>query len=134
MNDYLVYIHYLSWVPLLLGAIISIYIISGVFDYIFPRKETYLESYPFQNTIRVLSNNQRILEFLNDILSENINVNKKCKSVLLNAFGMPPLILTNDIDNITYILKTNYQNFGKSGPFKSRFQGLLGYNTFFFFS
>eukprot|EP01038_Epipyxis_sp_PR26KG_P008454 gene8454-11432_t len=46
-------------------------------------------------------------------------------------YGLPIMTITQDTANLTYILKTNFQNYGKSGSgFKSKFQQFLGDGIF----
>lgn len=75
-------------------------------------------------------NQNRILEVTQEYMRSSFESSKR-KTYILNALGLPTMVMTTDVANVTYILKTNFENFGKSGTaFKTRFQGLLGDGIF----
>lgn len=52
------------------------------------------------------------------------------KTFHINILGLPEVVMTNDIASIEYILKTNFDSYGKGPNFKYRFQSLLGDGIF----
>jgi cytochrome P450 len=99
--------------------------------FFFPRKNQFPESYPFENTIRLSSNTHRILDFVLECVTKFQKLSNKKTFVWNIAFGLPHFVMTADVENITYILKTNFENFGKAGPgFKPFMQPLLGNGIF----
>ena len=52
------------------------------------------------------------------------------KTFHMNLFGLPDIVLFNSIENVTYVLKDNFESYGKGPVFKARFQGLLGDGIF----
>ena len=52
------------------------------------------------------------------------------KTARIKLLFMPQVVFTNNIENISYILKTNMLNYGKGPTFSSRFQSLLGDGIF----
>jgi cytochrome P450 len=107
-----------------------LYLLFHLRYYFFPRKYQFPETYPFASTIRIIGSVDRALDELLDVVRE---VKKRFdrKSVILNTIGVSHLVITGDVENITYILKTNFENFGKTGHvFKPKFQELLGNGIF----
>lgn len=84
------------------------------------------ESYPFENTIKVFQNREVILDFL---LEKERELPATQKVAVLNLFTMPWMVFTNDIENITHILK-NVDTFGKGPEWITRFKLLLGSGIF----
>ncbi|CAE7452525.1 CYP704B1 [Symbiodinium microadriaticum] len=111
---------------LTVGSVLAAYVIWHVLRHLTTGHPKLLkEDYPFQNTIEVFQNRERILDYLwereKEISGED--------SAVINLFTMPWLIFTNRIDNITYILK-NVDTFGKGPEWTSRFDKLLGNGIF----
>jgi cytochrome P450 len=100
--------------------------------FFFPRKEQYPERFPFESTLNLLFNDHRIMDYLWDLVKETEKKkNKLNKSFIVNTVGIHHIAVTNNIDNIEYILKTKYENYGKAGAsFKPKFQDLLGDGIF----
>lgn len=116
-------------VGLVLAGVI-LYLVYHLKYFFFPRKGQYPESYPFQNTLRVANNVNRILDIVWGYF-QDVEKRTKKKTFVVNTLGVPHLVLTTDVENVTYILKTNFENFGKGGQeFKPKFQGLLGNGIF----
>ena len=93
------------------------------------RSYTKTESYPLENTITTLMNQHRILDFL----LENFKIAEKERGITtvdLNLFGLPRLVFTNNLNNVEYILKTNFKNYGKGPIMYQRFKGLFGNGIF----
>ena len=84
------------------------------------------ENYPFQNTIEVFLNRERILDYL---LTKERELLGGEGTAVLNLFTMPWMVVTNNIENITFILK-NVDTFGKGPEWTSRFDKLLGNGIF----
>jgi len=98
--------------------------------FLWPRHLSLPEDYPLHNTVKLMARKESILEFLLESFATIYNKTQR-ESFIVNVFGLAPFVFTNNVENITYVLKTNYENFTKSGPmFKSKFQGLLGDGIF----
>jgi hypothetical protein len=52
------------------------------------------------------------------------------KTFVAKLLFHPTLILTSDLANIEYVLKTNFENYPKGPVMKFRFQSLLGDGIF----
>eukprot|EP00602_Paraphysomonas_sp_CaronLab_P010193 CAMPEP_0185018244 /NCGR_PEP_ID=MMETSP1103-20130426/1030_1 /TAXON_ID=36769 /ORGANISM="Paraphysomonas bandaiensis, Strain Caron Lab Isolate" /LENGTH=496 /DNA_ID=CAMNT_0027547987 /DNA_START=39 /DNA_END=1529 /DNA_ORIENTATION=+ len=107
---------------ILIGTVI-LHLVSHFSRY---RSDIIKESYPFQNTIELAWNSGVILDYLIE--------KYKCKPEsqkcgVFNTLGLPWIVFTNDVDNITYILK-NVDTFGKGPLFSEKFHGLLGDGIF----
>ena len=102
-------------------------VVVGYFIYEFSRKRSYTlpESFPFENTLVLAQQDHRLLDFIKEKFDE-----LKVTTYHIAILGLPNLVITNSVDNVTYILKGNFDNFGKGPIFKSRFQGLLGDGIF----
>jgi hypothetical protein len=50
-------------------------------------------------------NQHRILDFIKDLFDEASKRKKDCKTVVFNVLGMPTLVFTNHIGNVTHILQ-----------------------------
>jgi cytochrome P450 len=111
-------------------ACLAAYILYQLKYFFFPRPGQYPEKYPFQNTYLVVINIPRLLDALWEYSIEIEALTKK-KTYIVNTLGIPHLVLTTDVENVTYILKTNFENYGKGGSeFKPKFQGLMGNGIF----
>lgn len=122
-------------VGLTVFAAFVFYIVSFVAYHLkfffFPRKEQFPERYPFENTVNLALSDNRILDYVWDLYKEVAKKPKNNKSFILNTVGIHHIAFTNNIDNIEYVLKTNYENYGKTGSsFKPKFQDLLGDGIF----
>lgn len=135
MDPLLIYGEVTPWrVFSVLTGLCSVYLISYLTYHLkfffFPRKEQLSERYPFESTLMVLSNESRLLDAVWDFF-KSVKETKNKKSYVVNTIGINHLVFTNDVENVTYMLKTNYTNFGKAGPaFKPKFQSLLGNGIF----
>jgi len=94
------------------------------------RSYTYHERYLFENTFLMLSQMPRLLDFLFEASESHGKLNGNNKTLHINTFGMPDIVVTNTVENVTYILKGNFETYGKGPIFKSRFQALLGDGIF----
>ena len=97
--------------------------LSIVYNFYNKRSYTKRESYPLENTITTFQNQHRILHFL----QENFKIaaeERGLETVDLNLFGLPRLIFTNNIENVEYVLKTNFKNYGKGPILYRRFKGI----------
>jgi cytochrome P450 len=73
----------------------------------------------------VFNNRERILDFL---LEKEKEI-KGQDTVVMNLFTIPWMMYTNNIDNITHVLK-NVDTFGKGPDWITRFSSLLGNGIF----
>jgi hypothetical protein len=87
------------------------------------------ETYPFMHTIRSIVNMHRFMEFLLE-LSDYAWQTWGKKTFIIKLLGHPIMVMTRDIENITYILKTNFENYPKGPVMKYRFRALLGDGIF----
>eukprot|EP01031_Cornospumella_fuschlensis_P039477 gene39477-48058_t len=112
-------------------TIVAIYVTHEfVRTFLLRRPESAPEAFPFAFTIDLATTQDRVMERCVEVLKEMRPVTGK-KTFCFKAVGLPPFVMTSDIANITYILKTNFENFGKSGGnFKPKMQGLLGNGIF----
>lgn len=109
---------------------VLLYLLYNLKYFFFPRQYQYPENYPFQNTLRVATNLNRILDEIWHFALTNEAATKR-KTFIVNTLGLPHLVMTTSVENVTYILKTNFDNFGKGGAeFKPKFQGLMGNGIF----
>lgn len=123
-------VHLLGCLMLIFTTLVAAVLATFLKETLLPRHRSYPEQYPLQRTIRLMRNMHRMLDYIWEIFDE---VGRKTgdKTIVYKPFGMPPFVFTNDVDNVTYILKTNFENFGKEGPqFKSKLQPLLGDGIF----
>lgn len=88
------------------------------------------ESYPFECTVLGLKNLDRILDFMQEGLEEHAKNFSGSKTAKVKMLFQPQLVLTHSIENITHILKTRMDNYGKGPTFSYRFQALLGDGIF----
>jgi hypothetical protein len=91
----------------------------------YQRTDKLPESFPFQNTIRTALSRHTILDFI--LHSQNELKDKE--SGCLNLYGLPWMVFTRNIDNITHVLK-EIDTFGKGPLWIERFSGLLGQGIF----
>ncbi len=114
---------------LVLGFVVYVVLVE-IKLFVLPRKDNIPQKYPFEGIIMIATNLHRQLEIIGLWQDRAIAVNKK-KSMVLDSALLPCLVVTNNLENVTYILKDNWKNFGKSGNvFKPRLQGLLGDGIF----
>lgn len=106
-----------------------ILVIQELQKILFPRKDAFPHYYPFEMIISMQRNKFRVLDFIADNFRDIKKLRGK-KTFIIDSVGIPQLVTTIDVENVTYILKSNWENFGKTGPFKSRVQGLLGDGIF----
>lgn len=100
-------------------------------SYLLPRDRSLPEKYPFETTWRAIRDQNRVLESLYDaFFIENKELMGDRFTAIFNILFMPAMVITLDVANITYILKTNYENFGKTGSLKTKFQPILGDGIF----
>jgi hypothetical protein len=110
---------------------ISVAVLSHMATFLFPRKNQYLEKFPFANTIEMVQNQHKILEYIKEVHDDLVERDNGRRTFVVKSLGMPPMVFTNCVKNVTHILKTNFENYGKSGEsFKTKFQGLLGDGIF----
>ena len=100
-------------------------------SYLWPRDRSIREKYPFEITVMAVQNQHRLLESMYDFFfvdsKERLG---ECKTGIMMVAFQPPMVFTNSVENITYILKDNFENFGKTGALKNKFQPLLGDGIF----
>lgn len=118
-------------IALVLCGRILIAFLSHMVTFLFPRKNQYIEKFPFANTIEMVQNQHKILEYIKEVHDNLVVCDKGRKTFVVKSLGMPPMVFTNSVENVTHILKTNFENYGKNGEsFKTKFQGLLGDGIF----
>ncbi|RYH21643.1 cytochrome P450 [archaeon] len=112
-------------------TIVAIYIAHEfVRTFLNRRPESIPEAFPFAFTYDLATMQDRIMEKCLEVMQDMYSTTGK-KTFCFKAVGLAPFVMTGDIANITYILKTNFENFGKSGGnFKPKMQGLLGNGIF----
>lgn len=117
-------------VTLAIFSLLVGYILNFLIKFLFPRKDSLKERYPFEHTFILVTSLHRLLDLLMEYTDANHKVSGK-KSYILNIAGLPPFVMTNHVDNVVHILKTNYENYGKAhSSFKRKFQGLFGDGIF----
>jgi cytochrome P450 len=114
-----------------IATLLALYLTQAIVRmYMLRRREQLDEAYPFQNTLTLFYQREKILE-LCKYYFDNVYTQKGRKTFVLSVLGLPTFVMTNDVANITYVLKKNFENFGKTGgSFKSKAQGLLGNGIF----
>lgn len=111
-------------------AVVGLFIFKALRIFFFPRKLGIPESYPLQNTILLMNSQHIILDMCVEFCFSEHKRSKK-KTFVLEVLGLPPMVMTNDVANVTHVLKTNFENYGKDAPiFKPKLQGLLGDGIF----
>jgi hypothetical protein len=89
--------------------------------YFFPRKHQFPEAYPFESSIMAVQNVDCFLDTCFLLLNE-VKTRFNRKTVVINTIGVSHFVLTSNIENITYILKTKFEKFGEAGAeFKPKF-------------
>lgn len=88
------------------------------------------QQYPFEATIVGLRNLDRILDFMQEGMKEHAELHDGSKTGKIKMLFQPQVIITSSIENITHILKTRIDNYGKGPNFSYRFQALLGDGIF----
>ena len=122
--------HVLRNIGLVSLVIVVIFVLKSLRIFFFPRKGGLPESYPFQNTIILFQSQNIILERCYEYFFDSYKRTGK-KTFVLEVIGLPPMVMTIDVANVTHVLKTNFENYGKEGPiFKDKAQGLLGDGIF----
>mmetsp|Transcript_23969 Transcript_23969/g.40024 ORF Transcript_23969/g.40024 Transcript_23969/m.40024 type:complete len:590 (-) Transcript_23969:403-2172(-) len=115
----------------ILGAVYVTYSTAFFLSYyFFPREDAFPENYPFEGTWLLVKNNHRLLDFCHEYFVQTYQRKGK-KTYVVKSLGLDPLVMTTDVANVTHVLKTNFENYGKSAPqIKNKFQGLLGDGIF----
>ena len=121
------------WViaPLVILFLITIVFIVLILDSIRlnnfnTRSYQFLDEYPMQKIIRSVFNDHRMYEmFLEDFqkMKEKINKDTFCVKIPF----LPCIVFTIDVQNITHILKTNFENYGLLTPYNILYILLLQY-------
>jgi hypothetical protein len=93
------------------------------------RDTLYPEAYPFANTISMILQSSNFMEYC-FVLLEYAREHFKRQTFTLIAWPLPVYVITNDVANVTHILKTNFDNYPKGPEMKVRFQELLGDGIF----
>jgi hypothetical protein len=93
------------------------------------RDTLYPEPYPFANTISVITKTSEFMEYC-FVMLEYAKEHFKRQTFTLIAWPLPIYVVTNDVNNITHILKTKFENYPKGPDMKLRFQELLGDGIF----
>eukprot|EP01038_Epipyxis_sp_PR26KG_P010854 gene10854-14571_t len=102
---------------------------SGLYYYLFPEDHSIPEKYPFEATVLLGKMQLKLLDHVIWIYEQGEKLG--FSTIRVRVFGLPPFVFTKDVKNITYILKTNFQNFAKTGySLKSKFQRFLGDGIF----
>ena len=76
------------------------------------RETLYPEAFPFKGTIDMIFQVDKFMEYC-FVLLEFAMENWKKRTVTLIVWPLPIYVFTNDVANITHILKTNFQNYPK---------------------
>lgn len=104
-------------------------IVSNLSETIFKRPNAHPENYPFENTVLMIKYMDTFMDYVLELKDSMEKLVGK-KTFSLAVLGLPTYVVTNDLANITYILKTNFDNFPKGYHLKMRFQDLLGNGIF----
>jgi len=113
----------------ILVALVS-YCVLDVYVIRRKRGDVIKESYPFENTVVALQNQDKFLEEVNRMFTERGQERNGKQTFSLNVVGLPNYIFVNDGPNVEYILKGNFDNFTKGPLVKGRFFDLLGDGIF----
>jgi hypothetical protein len=120
----------LSFICIGLLTIFFIILTQELFLYFFPRKDAIPQRYPFDCAFQMWSNLHCQLDLIKGFIDTSYETRKK-KTVILSCSVLPNLLMTTDVNNVQYILKDNFSNYGKNGnSLKPRLQGLLGDGIF----
>jgi hypothetical protein len=114
---------------ILLAALI-LYFFASIFHHLYKtsqRHDIMREAYPFQNTIISFLNMDTLLDWM--IKQEALLLPPDQGTYCINLFGLPWIVSTRNIENITFILK-EVETFGKGPNWIQRFSGLLGQGIF----
>jgi cytochrome P450 len=113
-------------------AVYTIYLILlELYNFFFPRKDAIRFAYPFQNILVMNEQQETQLEYITQKLQETSIERGGKKTMVLQTVVLPCFVGTTDVQNVQYILKDHFSNFGKTGgSFKPRLQGLLGNGIF----
>jgi cytochrome P450 len=111
--------------------VVAVYfVLKALRIFLFPRKGALVEQYPFESTIKLFQAQGYLLDLCYQYFTSEYKRTGK-KTFILEVIGLPAFIMTTDVANVTHVLKTNYENYGKAHPmFKDKFQGLLGDGIF----
>lgn len=122
-----------SLVPTLLfyiiSAFVSVLIPYAIYEYACAkiRGDCFVESYPFQTSLEFWTSSSQNDLFLQK--SRDMETNMSVETCCFNLFGLPWLAVTNDVQNITHILK-NVNTYGKGPKWNTRMYQLLGNGIF----
>jgi cytochrome P450 len=108
------------------GLTVCIFIVHALWK----REGEFPEAYPYETTIKLLLNLDKFMEFATDYFNIYEKNHNGKKSFVTRVIGMPTFVFTNDAENITHILKGNFDNYGKGPVFHRKFEGLLGNGIF----
>jgi cytochrome P450 len=90
------------------------------------RRDILPEKFLFENTVQAYFNMNIMLDWMR---SKEATLPPNQQTFCVNLFGLPWLVSTQSIENITFILK-NVDMFGKGPNWTARFSGLLGRGIF----
>jgi len=100
--------------------------------YVFRRRKSFVfpEAFPFNTTYE--AGYRRYHDFLDYILESFQRVDRERgeKTFAVHALFLPTFVFTNSVENITHILKDNFDNYVKGPAMKFRFTPLLGDGIF----
>lgn len=120
-----------NWPLMAFGAVVMVVSYAFFVEYIKCREGNSIpQKYPFEATVEGLKNLDRILDFIQEGLMEHAKNTGGSKTARVKMLFQPQIVLTNNIENITHILKTKMDNYGKGPTFSYRFQSLLGDGIF----
>lgn len=93
------------------------------------RPEEFPEKYPLEATWILIREYYTFMQHAGGLFEDAKKQFGK-STYIMRALGIPTYVVTNDVENITYILKTNFENFPKGPEMKTRFQDVLGNGIF----
>jgi hypothetical protein len=112
-----------------IGAFLLVLIPYALYEYSSAklRGDCFPESFPFQTSLDFLNSKQHNDMFLAKarIMENDYGMETCC----FNMFGLPWLVVTNDVKNVTHTLK-NVKTYGKGPKWYSRMYHLLGNGIF----
>ena len=116
----------ISYIIIILIILLLFYIIYEII-YAKLRGDCLPESYPFQTSIEfyLCDQHNHLFQQKAILLEEKLGLETSC----LNLFGLPWVVVTNDINNITHVLK-NIKTYGKGPVWNIRMWQLLGSGIF----
>lgn len=109
-------------------GLIGVLIPYAVYEFVCAklRGDCFPEAFPFQTSLALLMNDQHNDMFLKwTVQMEEVALFTRC----FNLFGLPWLVVTNDIKNVTHTLK-NVKTYGKGPKWYARMSNLLGLGIF----